>query len=467
MKLVRFLLGLAFGAGVAVLLAPKSGRELRELLIGAASRRLLPAAPDQFPEPEHEREWGEATATAVAEPPVAAPAVEKEEPFVAEAAPPVWEPSPMVEEPAPVVEEPAPVVAEAQPTAEEPAPVVEEPLVAEPASGAAVPVAAPPVVSLGDDLRTRIEETRVALQSELAHPFTVPEPVALEEVVAEAVVAEAAAEEAVAEAVVAEAVAEEAVAEAMVAEVVAEEAVAEALVADAVAEAVVTKAIAEEAVEEAVAAPTTETAVPPAPGLTWSPIAPVVEPPTVPEPSVVAPAWATVEPPPPAMHEAPPVAAEEPPVATPVVAEEAPVVAAVSPPMPAPTWPVVEAPPPPVVAESPPIVEAPPPPVVAEAPRVVEEATPPEAESGAPREGAQIAEPHTREGGAIDQAEMRRRIEETRARLKAKAFDAMMSGEAALLSRDSGAKPVPTGEDVKLEPEIDSTIDESLSQEDY
>ena len=48
---------------------------------------------------------------------------------------------------------------------------------------------------------------------------------------------------------------------------------------------------------------------------------------------------------------------------------------------------------------------------------------------------------------SVDQAEMRRRIEETRARLKAKAFDAMMSGESALLSRDSGEKPVPRGED--------------------
>ncbi len=62
---------------------------------------------------------------------------------------------------------------------------------------------------------------------------------------------------------------------------------------------------------------------------------------------------------------------------------------------------------------------------------------------------------------------MRRRIEETRARLKAKAFDAMMSGESALLSRDSGEKPVPQGDDVKLDGELESTIDESLSQEEY
>ena len=62
---------------------------------------------------------------------------------------------------------------------------------------------------------------------------------------------------------------------------------------------------------------------------------------------------------------------------------------------------------------------------------------------------------------------MRRRIEETRARLKAKAFDAMMSGESALLSRDTGEKPVPRGGDVDVAPDISSSLDESLSQEDY
>jgi hypothetical protein len=68
---------------------------------------------------------------------------------------------------------------------------------------------------------------------------------------------------------------------------------------------------------------------------------------------------------------------------------------------------------------------------------------------------------------AIDQAEMRRRIEETRARLKAKAFDAMMSGEAALLSRDSGEKPVPREAEVKVDDELEDKLDESLSPEDY
>jgi hypothetical protein len=69
--------------------------------------------------------------------------------------------------------------------------------------------------------------------------------------------------------------------------------------------------------------------------------------------------------------------------------------------------------------------------------------------------------------GNIDQAEMRRRIEETRARLKAKAFDAMMNGEAALLARDSGEKPVPRGADVPVDHDVAETLDESLSQDDY
>ena len=78
-----------------------------------------------------------------------------------------------------------------------------------------------------------------------------------------------------------------------------------------------------------------------------------------------------------------------------------------------------------------------------------------------------IEQPEARGDGTIDQAELRRRIEETRARLKAKAFDAMMSGESALLGRDSGEKPVPKGDDLKLDGELESTIDESLSQEEY
>ena len=50
-RLMRFLLGLTVGAAAGMLLAPKSGRELRQQLIGGASGKLLPAAPDEFPNP--------------------------------------------------------------------------------------------------------------------------------------------------------------------------------------------------------------------------------------------------------------------------------------------------------------------------------------------------------------------------------------------------------------------------------
>ena len=90
------------------------------------------------------------------------------------------------------------------------------------------------------------------------------------------------------------------------------------------------------------------------------------------------------------------------------------------------------------------------------------------------RAGAHVASgrvvddaPALRLGGTIDQALMRRRIEETRARLKVKAFDAMVGGESALLSRDSGERPVPRGHGVELDVEVESTIDAALSQEDY
>ena len=67
MKVLRFLLGLAIGAGVALLFAPKSGRELRQQLAGGRSGKLLGAGPDDYPQPEPAA-WG-GPATAVAEPP--------------------------------------------------------------------------------------------------------------------------------------------------------------------------------------------------------------------------------------------------------------------------------------------------------------------------------------------------------------------------------------------------------------
>ena len=65
----------------------------------------------------------------------------------------------------------------------------------------------------------------------------------------------------------------------------------------------------------------------------------------------------------------------------------------------------------------------------------------------------------------VDYEAMRGRIEETRSRLKAKAFDAMMTGESALLGRDpedAGAKlPAPTD----VDSEIDETIESTLREE--
>ena len=67
----------------------------------------------------------------------------------------------------------------------------------------------------------------------------------------------------------------------------------------------------------------------------------------------------------------------------------------------------------------------------------------------------------------FDYEDMRRRIEETRNRLKAKAFDAMMSGETALLSREqaSGAEAAtPAG--IPVDADVDRTIEKGLSEED-
>jgi hypothetical protein len=65
----------------------------------------------------------------------------------------------------------------------------------------------------------------------------------------------------------------------------------------------------------------------------------------------------------------------------------------------------------------------------------------------------------------IDYDSMKDRIESTRSRLKAKAFDAMMTGESALLGRDAegadhGQRPVPG-----VDSEVDETIETSLREE--
>ena len=253
------------------------------------------------------------------------------------------------------------------------------------------------------------------------------------------------------------------------------------------------EAIAEEVVVDEVVAEAPLAAEEPAPftgPLPPPPLAPSVQ-------DVVAPESAVEERPPVKHawdidygHEEAPVVEEavvEEAVAEPVVQEAAPVpviedivveepvaeVVAVEEPVAAASEPeIAEEPAPEPVAEAAPVVEelAPEPVVepVAQEPAMVEEPVAVEEPAAAPAEEAPAPEPAAaREGGGIDQAEMRRRIEETRARLKAKAFDAMMSGEAALLSRDSGDRAVPTGEDHGLDEETDSAIDDSLSQEEY
>jgi len=423
MKVLRFLLGLVIGAGVALLFAPKSGRELRQQLVGGAAGTLLEAAPDDYPQPEPAGDWA-GPASVVAEAPVE------------------------------IEEEP---IAAAEPVVETPS------------------WETPPEAPAGDDLRERIDETRAAVESELAEPFAddvaeaaVEEAVVSEEVaeeaIVEAAVSEIVAEEAVEEAVVSEEVAEEAAVEAAAAALVAEAAAAEAEVAEEVAveavveaaaaeivaeesvaeeaveEAVVSEEVAEEAVAEAlVAEEVAEEAAVEAAAAALVVEAAAVEAEVAEEVAVEAVVEAA----------AAEIVAEESvaeAIVDEVVAEEAVVEAAVD-----------EA-----VAEEA-VVEA----AVDEA--VAEEAVVEAAVEEVVAEEAAPKEPSPREGGGIDQAEMRRRIEETRARLKAKAFDAMMSGEAALLSRDSGEKPVPTADDagLELDAETDNVIDESLSQEDY
>lgn len=71
------------------------------------------------------------------------------------------------------------------------------------------------------------------------------------------------------------------------------------------------------------------------------------------------------------------------------------------------------------------------------------------------------------EPARIDPDEMRKRIEETRNRLKAKAFDSMVEGETFIAKEDADTEAV---DDEKREPVIDQeaseAIDESLREED-
>jgi hypothetical protein len=436
-RLMKFLLGLTLGAALAMLFAPKSGRELRQQLSGSAGSKFLPPAPDDYPMPEGERAWDAGPATAVAEPDT---------------------------------------VAFAEPEPE----VVARPW--EDAGADAIPVEEVAEESPADDLRARIEETRSAIETEIAEPFAFAD--------AEMT---AAVEEPVAEEIVDEPVAEEIVEE-PVAEEVVEEPVAEEIVEEPVAEEALDEPVAEEVVEEPEAAP--EVFEGPVYQEPVADVEPAAEPAVEEAPQEAPRAWevwqdeaANEEP---VTEELVAEVAEEPiaeselvaEVAEEAVAEEPVADEAIAEPELLAEEPVLEEPIAEVVAE---VTEEPvaaeavaePEPVaevaeeavveepsaeVAEEP-VAEEPVAEVAEEPAAEEPAVEEPPAAREGATIDQAEMRRRIEETRARLKAKAFDAMMSGEAALLRNDSGDKPLPKGDDVDLEAEIDTTIDESFSQD--
>jgi len=64
----------------------------------------------------------------------------------------------------------------------------------------------------------------------------------------------------------------------------------------------------------------------------------------------------------------------------------------------------------------------------------------------------------------IDRDEMRRRIDETRARLKAKAFDAMISGES--YQETEGEELMQRPEEGGLDKELENQIDQSLKEQD-
>jgi hypothetical protein len=79
--------------------------------------------------------------------------------------------------------------------------------------------------------------------------------------------------------------------------------------------------------------------------------------------------------------------------------------------------------------------------------------------------GAEEESPSTAQGLGVDYEAMRGRIEETRSRLKAKAFDAMMTGESALLGRDPQDADVKLPAPTEVDGEIVQTIDETLREE--
>ena len=68
-------------------------------------------------------------------------------------------------------------------------------------------------------------------------------------------------------------------------------------------------------------------------------------------------------------------------------------------------------------------------------------------------------------GNGSDYDAMRARIELTRSRLKAKAFDAMMAGESALLGRDAEKSSSQARPAVNFDREIEQTVESTLREE--
>lgn len=74
-------------------------------------------------------------------------------------------------------------------------------------------------------------------------------------------------------------------------------------------------------------------------------------------------------------------------------------------------------------------------------------------------------EPERPQPSRLDQDEMRRRINETRDRLKAKAFDAMVSGETFIETEADKARKHGKPDSPKLGDEVEKQIEESLKEE--
>ena len=457
-RLLRFLFGCALGATVAVLVTPKSGRAVRQQLLSAARPVLLTRGPDEDAEPQDEQPWAR-RAEPAAEEPAAAAAVSEEaasEWFPASDAAsmvvapeePAWEwfpTEPAASEPAAVEEAPA---AEEAPVPEESLVIEEAPAAEEPPAAEEAPVAEeslaieePPAEAVADtprpaeleDLRMRIAAARESLGSAIAQPARTPPTsewfVAPEVFEAAPEVEQPAPEEPVAEEPVLEETALEMflVKEPPVEEAAPEEVAPEVLETEPeVEQPAPEEPVTEEAAPESAFSEQTEVEEAAPEELAPEELAveePIAEE-TVPEES-----W--LEEPPLEMF-----LVKEPP-AEPRAAYEPPTVDELH------------------VAED----------VAPEGEAPVEE---PAAEAAPSPDSAQPEAQTVRpvRESSIDPAEMRRRIEETRARLKAKAFDAMMSGEAALLSRDSGESSVPREADVGVGDDVAQTIEEGLSEDD-